>query len=306
MLRLNRSLNERIYLLSASQLSLSHWKFNVRGQSNRIYEQNLEPSKFSCSCPDHCTKRTFCKHLLFLIARVAVQIDLASIISENKNNWTPTSFDICASSWINRLKNHINKEKKVESNAIGNDCSVCFEEMKEGDKLVKCITTCKNYFHDGCLSLWLSSGHDTCPLCRAKWSQNENDNNDLVVNILHTAETPEPVETLQPVDNDNYIICDPSIYKILTIDEDISIYEYCKKKNLKYKNGCIYYEFIKPQSISLNKEIIMMDKNTGILYMNIYTLTNYVLFIQAKSAVKKLKKNQRIIYKNNINNNISV
>jgi hypothetical protein len=302
MLRLNRSLNERIYLLSASQLSLTHWKFSVRGQSKRIYEQNLGPKLFSCSCPDHITKHTFCKHLLFLVSRVAVQIDLASIISEDKKNWTSVSFDICASSWINRLKNHINKETKVDTNAIGNDCSVCFEEMKEGEKLVKCITTCKNYFHDDCLSLWLSSGHDTCPLCRAKWSQDDNCN-ELVVNILEPSS--EIVENeLNQLSEANVIKCDPSIYKVFTIDEDINISEYCKKKNLKYKNGCIYYQFIKKQSISLDKDLIMMDKSTGILYINNDNLTNYTLFIQAKSAVKKLIKDQKIIYK--MDNNISV
>ncbi len=195
MLRLNRSLKERIYLLLANQVSLTHWKFNVRGQSNRIYEQNLTPTLYSCSCPDHSTKHTFCKHLLFLLVRVATQLDLAEVITENKNNWNSVAFEICSSSWIERLKNHINNTENgnnVNSNAIGNDCSVCFEEMKENEKLVKCTTTCKNYFHDNCISMWLSTNHDTCPLCRAKWLAEEN--NDLVVNILKPNIINEPIE----------------------------------------------------------------------------------------------------------------
>ncbi len=188
MLRLKRSLSEKIYLLSATQVSNTHWKFNVRGQSKKIYEQNLQPELFSCSCPDHTTKHTFCKHLLFLVARVAIQMELAGTISENKSNWNNNAFNTCALSWISRLKNHINKEKKtdVDIDAIGNDCPICFEVMKEGESLVKCVTTCKKFFHKDCMSLWLSSDHDTCPLCRADWVEATEEPDELVVNILPT------------------------------------------------------------------------------------------------------------------------
>lgn len=198
MLRLKRSLNEKIYLLAATQVSNNHWKFNVRGQSKKVYEQNLKPDLFSCSCPDHTTKHTFCKHLLYLVARVAIQMELAGTISENKNNWTDNAFNTCALSWISRLKNHINKEKKTEVNteAIGDACPICFEDMKETESLVKCVTTCKKYFHQDCIKLWLSSDHDTCPLCRADWVESEETPDELVVNILPPTEVTPTVTTI--------------------------------------------------------------------------------------------------------------
>jgi hypothetical protein len=294
MLRLNRSLKEKIYLLLANQVSLTHWKFNVRGQSNRIYEQNLTPNSYSCSCPDHSTKHTFCKHLLFLLVRVAIQMDLAGVITEDKKNWNSVAFEICSSSWIERLKNHINNTENVnnvDANAIGNDCSVCFEEMKEDEKLVKCTTTCKNYFHDNCISMWLSTNHDTCPLCRAKWLAEEN--NDLVVNILKPTiiNEPEPELIPEPIlepilepeiepdinfeellrkikeEETKIIPCDPNKFKLYIADEDMNVSKFQIKNKLpKDGKNIIYYEFIKTEKIPFFKKVLLMDKNTNEIF----------------------------------------
>ncbi len=295
--RLRKSLNERIYLLSANQISLIHWKFNVRGQSNRIYEQNLKPELYSCSCPDHTTKHTFCKHLLFLLVRVATQMDLAAIITENKKNWNSVVFEICAASWLDRLKNHINTPKTQNTcKAIGSDCSVCFEEMKKDEKIVNCTTTCKNYFHDNCISMWLSTGHDTCPLCRAKWLIQEN--NDLVVNILQEHIEKEIVEIEQDVEqekkikqkaaedgkkeqlelksqgifeeNDDYklTLCNSDNFILYTVDEDMNLskFEIQNYISKDFKKHIIYYEFIKPEIIPFFKEILLMNKTTNKIY----------------------------------------
>jgi hypothetical protein len=188
MLRLTKSLSEKIYLLYANQISESQWDFKVRGQSKNIYQQTLTPSLFTCSCPDHKTKQTFCKHLLFLVARVAIQMNIASNLSNDKTLWSINYFNDCSKSWIERLKSRIaenqTKPKSTDCSAIGNDCPVCFEEMKEGESLTRCITTCKNYFHSECINLWLSSGHNNCPLCRAGWVNESEENVENVEVIL--------------------------------------------------------------------------------------------------------------------------
>ncbi len=203
MLRLTKSLSEKIYLLSANQISTSEWGFKVRGQSKNIYEQFLTKDKFSCSCPDHKTKSTFCKHLLFLVARVAIQMEIASSLSNDKTLWmsNPNYFNACSKSWINRLKSRISdkKPKPVDLTAIGNDCPVCFEEMKEGESLVKCITTCKNHFHKECINLWISSGHNNCPLCRAAWVKDEIENEeDIDIEVKLLAPPPPPAPIIVP------------------------------------------------------------------------------------------------------------
>jgi hypothetical protein len=105
-------------------------------------------------------------------------MNIASNLSNDKTLWSLNYFNDCSKSWIDRLKSRIdenqNKPKTPDCSMIGNDCPVCFEEMKDGESLVKCITTCKNYFHKECINLWLSSGHNNCPLCRAEWiTENE-------------------------------------------------------------------------------------------------------------------------------------
>jgi hypothetical protein len=199
MLRLTKSLSEKIYLLYANQISESQWDFKVRGQSKNIYQQTLTPSQFTCSCPDHKTKQTFCKHLLFLVARVAIQMNLASNLSNDKTLWSINYFNDCSKSWIERLKSRIvenqTKSKPICCSAIGNDCPVCFEEMKEGESLAQCITTCKNYFHKECINLWLSSGHNNCPLCRAGWVTENEENVEVI--LLPTPIKLEDLTTLE-------------------------------------------------------------------------------------------------------------
>jgi hypothetical protein len=81
--RFSKALKERIYLLSANQVSNEEWNFNIRGQSNKVYKQILKPTSYSCACPDNCLRKGFCKHLLFLISRVAVNQSLAKELFEN-------------------------------------------------------------------------------------------------------------------------------------------------------------------------------------------------------------------------------
>ena len=44
------------------------------------------------------------------------------------------------------------------------ECSVCIEDLKEGEKVV--FLPCKHWFHEDCVVLWLKE-HNTCPVCRS-------------------------------------------------------------------------------------------------------------------------------------------
>ncbi|GAO15751.1 uncharacterized protein UV8b_00929 [Ustilaginoidea virens] len=43
------------------------------------------------------------------------------------------------------------------------ECSICIDEMKEGETAV--FLPCKHWFHEDCVVLWLKE-HNTCPVCR--------------------------------------------------------------------------------------------------------------------------------------------
>jgi hypothetical protein len=181
MQRLQKSLSEKISLLSAYQRETS-WEFEVRGQSASVYKQELTATTFSCTCPDHQGKKTFCKHLLFLVARVALQFERAASISEQATSWNEEVYAACVPSWVSRLSHLISDVvPSVESDSKNKekpegDCPICFEELENVKETVRCETTCHKWFHRVCMKRWVENSENsenspTCPMCRAEWTE---------------------------------------------------------------------------------------------------------------------------------------
>ncbi len=175
MQRLRKSLSEKISLLSAYQRDAS-WEFKVRGQSTSVYQQELSATTFTCSCPDHQGKKTFCKHLLFLVARVALQFERAASISEQTASWNEEAYAACVPSWVSRLAHLISPDEPVETSSPSDkpegDCPICFEELIDAKAIngtIRCETTCLKWFHRECIKRWVQDS-PTCPMCRAEWT----------------------------------------------------------------------------------------------------------------------------------------
>ncbi len=330
--RFRKALSERIYLLSAYQCSTDNWKFYVRGQSDNVYRQEIFSNNIMCSCPDYNIRKTFCKHLLFLIARVSNSPDIAKKLCLNEIKWKNDIFEICANNWLNRLKGRL-EDTQTECNnseAIGNDCSICFEEMKTGETFSQCITTCKNYFHEGCLKLWFNSNHNTCPLCRATWvnssgkSNEDNmwleiDRNHSLVMLMDNQSTDLVEQQVEQQNNDESDSSDSesedeqtetNIEIKLSLNE--KVIDLCRRYNYNYRN--IYYEFIKPENINYNRKFILIDKQSlstvrGDIVKEMLGLNNideverikpiyledYYVFINCISSKKQLDNNYRYI-----------
>jgi hypothetical protein len=148
--RIEKALSERIFLISVDGDNES-MKFKLKAQSGNVYEQCLDHETFTCTCPDFEKRHTFCKHLLFLICRVALQMDIGLKLSTNKKNWTSTRFQACCKAWEHRLKHRLSNSGSV--GGIGDTCVICFEDMTETDQLTHCRTSCKNRFHQECPNL---------------------------------------------------------------------------------------------------------------------------------------------------------
>jgi len=181
MLRLQKSLSETIRLLQATKKD-KEWVFHVRGQKKNVYEQKITPGTFSCTCPDHEKKQTFCKHLLFLVARVGLQMEMAASIHSKKKEWNEMLFEACSLSWTTRLSHLVGVTSASAVKIVrndGDDCSICFELM-ESKETVQCETTCKNQFHKECIEHWLEYGNKTCPLCRTEWNKEMESKEEIV------------------------------------------------------------------------------------------------------------------------------
>ena len=178
--RLKKALSEKMRLLEATYRSEGmQWTFQVRGTSGSTYEQRFEGLAYSCSCPDHTARHTFCKHLLFLVARVGCQMEAAAMtVQRPKTGWTKEAYEACHTSWMHRLQ-HLTAPAKGEARdaapaaapAVGEDCAICFEPMTSSDDLVRCERTCKNQFHSDCMDQWITRGSKTCPLCRSPFTK---------------------------------------------------------------------------------------------------------------------------------------
>ena len=163
--RLVKALSEKMCLMSATQ-SETEWAFRVRGQTNTVYDQVLNATTYSCSCPDQQGKKSFCKHLLFLVVRAGKQYELGAELAQRpKTSWKKSAFVACSASWSKCLAHLVSSAPAEPMDGV---CTICYEDIGT-EPLVNCSATCKKHFHKVCMERWLEHGK-TCPLCRSDWS----------------------------------------------------------------------------------------------------------------------------------------
>lgn len=54
-------------------------------------------------------------------------------------------------------------EKVPYTPSQNNSCSICFEEYKKREEIVR--LKCNHYFHEGCITVWIDY-NPSCPMCR--------------------------------------------------------------------------------------------------------------------------------------------
>ncbi|KAH7198585.1 uncharacterized protein B0J16DRAFT_41670 [Fusarium flagelliforme] len=66
------------------------------------------------------------------------------------------------------------ERKPVDKQMLGPEgkaeCTICIDEMKEGD--MAAFLPCSHWFHEECVTLWLKE-HNTCPICRTPIEKND-------------------------------------------------------------------------------------------------------------------------------------
>ncbi|KAK9467006.1 hypothetical protein V1512DRAFT_262879 [Lipomyces arxii] len=68
----------------------------------------------------------------------------------------------------------------------GERCLVCLSDFELGDECRK-LQTCGHTFHRGCIDEWLTTGRNTCPLCRAEGVKETNERTGVAPNSLPTS-----------------------------------------------------------------------------------------------------------------------
>lgn len=162
--RIERALKQPIYLLKADYEEEDQWYFTVQGFSGSMYNITITPDETSCTCPDFTQRRKICKHIYYIVGRVAQDKEALKNINEHTTNIFEIKEDLTEALKI-RLNKRLEKPtivKEKQKKKLDDDCSICFEGMTSGN-----TTLCVNghNFHKSCMVRWLKVKHN-CPLCR--------------------------------------------------------------------------------------------------------------------------------------------
>lgn len=166
--RKQRGLGQRLYLLDAEYLDEpAIWKFVVRGSTGTPYNLTIGKSGLMCNCFD-CKKRSaVCKHLYFVVGRVARS---QKLLDEMDGRLNVDILDKVTPYLVLRFSK---RERTPPKELRDTTCSICYEDLGES---VSGCGTCNNGFHKECIDVWIRNRQvPTCPMCRSPWQGTEDD-----------------------------------------------------------------------------------------------------------------------------------
>ena len=181
--RVERALSQRLYMIERVDGS----NYLVQGSSDSCYvvslDQNNDTNEWSCECPDNEIRGYICKHMIFIMVRVlrlsvndlARKLDcddlfaLQQLILRHRSNSLHPDTLLQRDRPINTRNENVREE--VTRREINSECPICYEEMKNSERIVWCKYSCGNNVHKGCFDRWARTrGRNlTCVWCRAKW-----------------------------------------------------------------------------------------------------------------------------------------
>lgn len=179
--RIKRALAQPIYLIDISSMfgpsGIQECNVHVMGASGSDYIVSLVSNDhtISCTCPDHQRRKRHCKHIYFVLLRYlrmqAHDIGEDNITKDTIRNITSRIFEIAiTNTQTNRPLWIPEKEKEVEPRDIDDECPICFEDMTDNDKFVRCRYSCGRRVHAVCYDMWQKHNKATCVYCRADMS----------------------------------------------------------------------------------------------------------------------------------------
>jgi ribosomal protein L18E len=169
--RIYRALNQKIFLLRAI-FKDDTWTFYVQGTSYNTYEVYFSKSEVYCTCPDCQTRNYTCKHIIFIIGKVA----------KNKKLLGTLTLNLKSVKLNKELSETLEKRlsKRLESVSLieiieedkAEDCIICFDSITSINKSEQQCKICKIVYHSKCINKWLNS-QECCCHCKQAWKNNK-------------------------------------------------------------------------------------------------------------------------------------
>lgn len=168
-IRVKRALSQRIYLIDCQpDLHKGVCEYFILGTSDQVYVVTIhanpdEEKCLQCTCPDFKTRKSICKHIIFVLLR-ARKLDAKLSLDDlvNKHWEAVLQGTVCSDGAVS---------KQTQRLADDGECSICLEELGK-EPTSWCQIGCGNTFHKACVQRWLKSGKGTCVLCRSVWVPN--------------------------------------------------------------------------------------------------------------------------------------
>lgn len=175
--RKDRAVKQRMFLISAEYEETNQWMFVVEGSTGMNYDVVINKDGMKCSCFDCKSRNRVCKHIYFIIYRIAQNEDLFKKLDADLSTNMFVDGDALTTSLKSRLESRLQSESKKEDNdtkdpppkTFEDPCCICFDHIEQGDEEEECHT-CKKAFHEACIRVWRRR-NPTCPLCRSTWKR---------------------------------------------------------------------------------------------------------------------------------------
>lgn len=158
--RQSRSMKQTIYLIQAEQHA-GEWNFMVEGTTSASYKVTLMDGLCRCTCRDFYGRQRICKHIYFIIGRVAQLPDMMHALTDDPTDFEMTEELNCA---LVMAVHNTRDSPTIGSCTLVEECPICFENV-EVDTVV--CDQCHHNFHMGCMRRWWANKKTSCPLCRA-------------------------------------------------------------------------------------------------------------------------------------------
>lgn len=178
-LRYERAFNQPFYLIT-TELN-TDYLFNVMGTTGNIYKVCIEDDYYSCDCPDYLNRKSYCKHLFFILGKV-LNISPPDILSNNYNLNSIKEFidnnnilqNFINDDLVTKFNNIKLKSDNIVKQKMNETCAICFDDLDKKDDLVYCKYVCGNSVHSKCFKQWSLIKPNKCVYCRNNIDINKN------------------------------------------------------------------------------------------------------------------------------------
>jgi len=178
-LRYERAFKQQFYLIT-TELN-EEYLFNVMGTTGNIYKVCISDTHYSCNCPDYLNRKSYCKHLFFILGKV-LNMSPSDIFSNNYNLTSIKEFidnnnilqNFINDDLVTKFNNIKLKSDNIVKQKMNETCAICFDDLDKKDDLVYCKYVCGNSVHSKCFKQWSLIKPNKCVYCRNNIDINKN------------------------------------------------------------------------------------------------------------------------------------